>query len=117
MMNTEEPTSLEMLFGDLAPVFVGMPDTSGAPGQVWAREGLSSRERSLITLASLATSGAREQLGFHVGLARSNGLSKAELVEVMAHLAFYIGGPKAVSAIMVARDVFAQETDCHRGND
>ncbi|NAZ85719.1 carboxymuconolactone decarboxylase family protein [Kineococcus indalonis] len=56
---------------------------------VWNRECLAARDRSLITVASLVAGGDAEQLRFHLGRARENGLSGAELVEAITHLAFY----------------------------
>jgi 4-carboxymuconolactone decarboxylase len=55
----------------------------------------------------LVTSGSVEQLGAHLRLAKQNGLTEAELKEAIMHLAFYAGWPKAMSAIQVAKQVFA----------
>ena len=44
----------------------------------------------------------------HLRLAKQNGLSEAELKEAIIHLAFYAGWPKAMSAIQVAKRVFAE---------
>jgi 4-carboxymuconolactone decarboxylase len=44
----------------------------------------------------------------HLKRARANGLSETELAEVMTHLAFYVGWPRAISAILVAKDVFKE---------
>lgn len=50
-----------------------------------------------------------EQLKGHLALARQNGLSEAELIEAITHLAFYAGWPNAVTAVGVAREVFSAE--------
>lgn len=68
-------------------------------GDIWARTELSPRERSLITLAALTALGRVQQLGWHIGFAKQNGLTTAEITEVFTHLAFYAGWPAAVSAI------------------
>ena len=73
---------------------------------VWERAELSPRDRSLITVAALIANGNTEQLMGHLNLAKANGLSEAELAEVMIHLAFYAGWPRAVSAILVAKEAF-----------
>jgi 4-carboxymuconolactone decarboxylase len=73
---------------------------------VWAREELSPRDRSLITVAALIAGGNTEQLPGHLNRARENGLSETELVEVITHLAFYAGWPRAMSAIRAAKEVF-----------
>jgi len=78
-------------------------------GDVWERPGLSKRDRSLITVAALITGGNTEQLSGHLMRAKDNGLTEAELKEVMTHLAFYAGWPKAMSAIAVAKHVFGEE--------
>jgi 4-carboxymuconolactone decarboxylase len=76
-------------------------------GDVWARPELAPRDRSLITCAALITNGSSEQLRSHLGIAKTNGVTETELKEVIIHLAFYAGWPRAMSAIMVAKDVFA----------
>lgn len=66
---------------------------------IWEREGLSPRERSLITVAALVAMYRLEQLPFHLQRAVGNGLSVEELSEVITHLAFYSGWPTAASAL------------------
>ena len=85
-----EPSGAEKLFGDFAPALVGYTDDV-LFGQVWKRTELSAKERSLVTVAALTTSGNTEQLGYHLGLAQENGASESELIEVITHLAFYAG--------------------------
>ena len=75
-------------------------------GDVWERPGLSKRDRSLITVAALIADGNSEQLPFHLNKAKENGLTETELKEVITHLAFYAGWPKAMSALTVAKQVF-----------
>ena len=105
-----EPSGAERLLGDFAPALVGFTDDV-LFGQVWKREQLSPKERSLVTVACLTTSGNTDQLVFHLGLAKSNGASEEELIEVITHLAFYAGWPKAMSAMTVAKQVFRDGTD------
>ena len=76
---------------------------------IWQREILSRRERSLVTVAALAALGRVEQLPFHLALARRNGLSRQQLAEVLTHLAFYAGWPAAVSALARLADEEEQE--------
>jgi 4-carboxymuconolactone decarboxylase len=75
-------------------------------GEVWERPGLSKRDRSLITCATLIALGRERQLVGHLGRALDNGLTKSELSEVITHLAFYAGWPAAMTAAQVAKDVF-----------
>jgi 4-carboxymuconolactone decarboxylase len=96
------------MFGDFAPGLVGFTDDV-LFGQVWTRPELSPRDRSLVTVAALTAGGNAEQLTYHLGLARQNGLTETELTEAITHLAFYAGWPRAMSAMAVARQVFRHD--------
>jgi 4-carboxymuconolactone decarboxylase len=97
-------------FGDFAPALVGFTlDTLF--GEVWPRPELSQRDRSLITVACLITNGSMAQLPGHLDRAKRNGLTETELIEVITHLAFYAGWPRAMSAIAVAKEVFGGNVD------
>src|SRR5215467_14427432 len=77
-------------------------------GDVWERPELSKRDRSLITVAALVALNRPDQLRFHLGRAVENGVKQQELVEAITHLAFYSGWPSAMTAIMVAKEMFAK---------
>ena len=100
-------SNAQKLLGDIAPKFAELTDEV-LFGDVWARPGLSQRDRSLITVAALVAMVRPEQLRAHLARARDNGLTQEELVEVITNLAFYGGWPSAVTAIGVAREVFQQ---------
>ncbi len=100
-----EPSGAQKMFGDFAPGLVHFTDDV-LFGQVWKRPQLSPKERSLITVAALTAGGNPDQLTYHLGLARQNGVTESELTEAITHLAFYAGWPKAFSAMSVARQVF-----------
>jgi len=87
--------------------------TRYAWGAVWGREGLDRRTRSCVTLAVLAALRCEEELAMHVRAARRNGLSPAEIGEVLLHTAVYAGVPAANSALAVAQRVL--EGDAHDG--
>jgi 4-carboxymuconolactone decarboxylase len=106
-MSDTEPSGAQKAFGDFAPALVGLTDDV-LFGQVWPREQLSPKDRSLITVAALVAGGNTEQLGFHLGLARTNGATEQELIEAITHLAFYAGWPKAMSAMAVAKSLFGE---------
>jgi 4-carboxymuconolactone decarboxylase len=76
-------------------------------GDVWKREALSPRDRSLVTVAALVAQGQAAQLPFHLNRAMDNGLTREQAAEVVTHLACYVGWPKAMSAVPVLKDVFA----------
>jgi len=104
MTEPKEQSAAQRLIGDFAPKLVELTDDV-LFGDVWARPELSPRDRSLVTVAALIAGGNTEQLLGHLNRARENGLSETELVEVITHLAFYTGWPRAMSAIKVARDI------------
>ncbi|SDT35099.1 4-carboxymuconolactone decarboxylase [Friedmanniella luteola] len=102
-----EQTPAQRAVGDIAPKLAQLTDDV-LFADVWERPELSKRDRSLITVASLVTSGSTEQLVGHLARAKQNGLTETELVEALTHLAFYAGWPKAMSALQVAKRVFAE---------
>lgn len=77
-------------------------------GEVWKREALSPRDRSLITLAALVAGGQIPQLTGHIKLGLDNGLKPSEITALITHLAFYSGWPNAMSAAGVAKQVFSE---------
>jgi len=103
-----EPTPAQRAIGDFAPKLVELTDDV-LFGDIWERPALDPRDRSLITIATLIANGSTEQLVGHLRIARTNGLTEDELKEVMIHLAFYAGWPRAMSAITVAKKVFAED--------
>jgi 4-carboxymuconolactone decarboxylase len=105
MAGATEPSGAQQMFGDFAPALVDLTDRV-LFGEVWPRGELSPKERSLVTVAALVAGGNTGQLTYHLGLARDNGATEAELVEAITHLAFYTGWPKAMSAMGVAKQVF-----------
>ncbi|HEY3438619.1 MAG TPA: carboxymuconolactone decarboxylase family protein [Actinotalea sp.] len=102
------PTAAQRLVGDVAPDLARFTDDV-LFGQVWPRTELTRRDRSLVTVAALIATGSTEQLVGHLRLAQANGLTRSELVEVITHLAFYAGWPRAMSAAGVAKQVFAED--------
>jgi 4-carboxymuconolactone decarboxylase len=92
--------------GDIAPKLAELTDDV-LFDDVWNRPGLAARDRSLVTVAALVAGGDAEQLRFHLGRAKENGVTETELLEAITHLAFYTGWPKAMTAVTVAKQVFA----------
>jgi 3-oxoadipate enol-lactonase/4-carboxymuconolactone decarboxylase len=90
--------------------------TRYAWGDVWSRPGLTRRDRSIATLASLTTGGHDNEIAIHVRGALANGLSRAEISEVLLHTAIYAGVPAANGAFAILREVFA-ELDASTGSD
>jgi 4-carboxymuconolactone decarboxylase len=94
--------------GDIAPKLAELTDTV-LFGDVWARPDLSPRDRSLVTVSALIALNRPDQLRSHLARARDNGVTQAEVIETITHLAFYAGWPNAVTAIAVAREVFQKK--------
>lgn len=103
---TAQPSRAQRLMGDIAPKLAQLTDDV-LFGEVWARPGLSPRDRSLVTVSALIALNRPDQLRSHMSLARDNGVTREELAEALTHLAFYSGWPNAVTAVGVAREVFA----------
>jgi len=97
----------EKLIGDFAPKLVELTD-GVLFDDIWERKELSKRDRSLITVAALIALNRPDQLRFHLNFAFQNGVKEEELIEVITHLAFYAGWPNAMSAITIAKEIFAK---------
>lgn len=77
-------------------------------GEVWEREGLSTRDRSVATLAAVIARNHRVEIRAQLEHALDNGVKPAVISETITHLAFYTGWGNAMSAVTVAQDVFAE---------
>ncbi|UQV18141.1 carboxymuconolactone decarboxylase family protein [Brevundimonas albigilva] len=86
---------------DVAPALAQYTDVV-LFGDMWEREALSKRDRSLVTVSALVAGGHVDQMRSHMGRALDNGVTPVELSGVITHLAFYAGWPRAMSAVGVA---------------
>jgi 4-carboxymuconolactone decarboxylase len=77
-------------------------------GDVWKRPGLSTHDRSVVTLAALIARNQAIELPSTLRLALDNGVKPAEISEIITHLAFYAGWANAMAAVAAAKDVFAE---------
>jgi 4-carboxymuconolactone decarboxylase len=108
-MASKQPTpTVRELIGDVAPKLTELSEDV-LFGDIWERPGLSKRDRSLITLATLVALNRTEQLPFHLRRALEHGIREDEIIELITHLAFYSGWPTAMSAVLLAKDVFQQD--------
>jgi 4-carboxymuconolactone decarboxylase len=105
-----EKTPMRAPWGDLAPRLTEISDTV-LFGDVWLRPGLSPRDRSLITVASLIALYRTNELPFHLRRALDNGVTQSEIIEMITHLAFYAGWPAASTALALVRPVFDEATN------
>jgi 4-carboxymuconolactone decarboxylase len=103
----EKVTAGHDALGDFAPKFAELNDDV-LFGEVWSREDkLSARDRSMITVTALVASGiADSSLKFHIQKAKENGITKEEMAEVLTHIAFYAGWPKAWAAFYIAKEIY-----------
>jgi 4-carboxymuconolactone decarboxylase len=102
----EKQTAGRELLGEFAPKFAELNDDV-LFGEVWSREKeLSPHDRSMITVSALIAGGNFEQLTPHLQKAKKNGVTKDEIVEMITHLSFYAGWPKAWSAFNIAKQIY-----------
>ncbi|MEV0615636.1 carboxymuconolactone decarboxylase family protein [Nonomuraea sp. NPDC050404] len=108
MPSDDKPSGAQDMFGDFAPQLVRLTDEV-LFGQVWPDEGLSRRDRSLVTVAALVALYRGNELPFHLRTAMDNGLSAEELKHVITHLAFYAGWPNAMTAMTALKKILEEE--------
>ena len=91
---------------DAAP-YLGEVRNTYVYGDIWERPNLSKRDRSMITVAVNQALYATNELRLHMGRALDNGITQAEISEIIAHVLWYSGFPTGVNAARVAAEVFA----------
>ncbi len=95
--------------GKFAPEFARLNDDV-LFGEVWSDDGLSLRDRSLITVVALVSSGITDSsLSYHIRNAKNHGVTQEEMAKTLTHIAFYVGWPKAWAAFRLAKDIYAEE--------
>ena len=96
--------------GEFAPKFAELNDDV-LFGEVWSREGeLSLRDRSIVTVVALMAQGLTDSsFQYHLMSAKNNGVTRAEIAEILTHAAFYAGWPKAWAAFRMAKEVWADD--------
>jgi 4-carboxymuconolactone decarboxylase len=104
---TDEKKPMRAPWADIAPKLTEISDRV-LFDDVWRRPGLSQRDRSLITVASLITGYRQNELPFHLRKALENSVTRDEIIEAITHLAFYAGWPAASTALAIVRQVFAE---------
>ena len=96
--------------GDFAPEFAHLNDDI-LFGEVWSRNDLLSlRDRSIVTITSLISQGITDSsLTYHLQTAKNNGITRTEISEIITHIAFYAGWPKAWAAFRLAKEVWNED--------
>ena len=110
MSKNEKQSAVRQSLGGIAPKLVELTEDV-LFGDVWERPQLSKRDRSFATVAALIATGKTEQMDFHVPNAIKNGVTQEELVELVTHLAFYVGWPNAMSAVNRVKALFEKKED------
>lgn len=82
--------------------------TEAAWGNVWARDTLPLRERSMLTIALLAASGNFDEIAMHIRATANTGASPQDVMEALLHVAIYAGVPRANQAIKIARQTYTE---------
>lgn len=80
--------------------------TEAAWGNVWARDTLALRERSMLTIALLAATGNFDEIAMHIRATANTGASPEDVMEALLHVAVYAGVPRANHAIKIARQTY-----------
>ena len=103
----QRATQVSGNFGNVSP---GLVETTADLlfGDLWLRPALAPRDRSLVTISALIANNQTTQITYHLGRAMDNGLTQAQVSEVLTHIAFYAGWPCAFSALPVVKEVFAK---------
>lgn len=95
--------------GDFAPQLARINDDI-LFGEVWSSNNLDLRDRSLVTITSLISQGITDSsLTYHLQTAKNNGIKRREIAEIITHIGFYAGWPKAWAAFRLAKDVWAED--------
>ena len=102
-------TAGRIQLGEFAPEFAHLNDDI-LFGEVWSRNDLLSlRDRSLVTITSLISQGITDSsLKYHLQSAKANGITRTEVAEIITHVAFYAGWPKAWAVFNLAKDVWGE---------
>lgn len=116
-MNSEKKEAVKIVqtagrdnLGEFAPDFARYNDDI-LFGEVWSKNDvLSLHDRSIVTVSALIASGTTDSsLKYHITSAKKNGVSKAEMAEIITQLGFYAGWPKAWVAFGMAKEVYAED--------
>ena len=81
---------------------------NSAWGDIWSRPGLTTRERSLITIALMTAMGHDEELAMHIRATKNTGATREDIKEVLLHTAVYAGVPAVNHAFKIAKEILAE---------
>ena len=103
-------TAGRTVLGEFAPEFAHLNDDV-LFGEVWNRQDeMSLHDRSLTTILSLVAQGITDSsLKYHLTTAKANGVTRQELAEMITHVAFYIGWPKAWAVLPMVKEIWGEQ--------
>jgi 4-carboxymuconolactone decarboxylase len=84
-------------------------------GYVWTRPGLALRDRSLVNIGMISALNRPHELKLHIKAALTNGLTRAEIREVLLQVAVYCGVPAGIDSVRIAREAFAEIDQAQQG--
>lgn len=105
MMKTEPSALAEADIQSVSPALARF-GRQAITEDLWKRDALSARDRSIVTVAMLIARNQPTELKHFIEVALDNGVTPAEVSEIITHLAFYAGWPNAMSAVSVTRTIF-----------
>ena len=107
--HTEKGTTPMQTVNDSRMVAPALEKYAQGPlAELWKRPGLTPRDRSIVTIAALVGRNQTIEMPYYFNLALDNGVKPREISEIITHLAFYSGWANAMSAVAVAKEVFAE---------
>lgn len=104
--NADPAADFEAFVGALGEV--GKVAYEWAFGDVWARDELSRRDRSMVVIAILTVLSRVDELAFHVPAGLHHGLSRTEIEEIMVQMTIYGGVPRAIEGSRAMNEAFAK---------
>ena len=108
MSNKITQTAGRNQLGDFAPMFAHLNDDV-LFGEVWNAEALDTKTKCIITVVSLMASGITDSsLGYHLQNAKNNGVTKAEIAEIITHATMYVGWPKGWAVFRQAKEIWSE---------
>jgi 4-carboxymuconolactone decarboxylase len=104
-VNPEGAENIQRLLGDIAPDLLNQI-VENAFGDLYQRTNLDPKLRQVVSLSVLAALNRPEELKIHIGIAKTIGFTKEELVEVFSQTAPFAGFPAAILGVKLVKEIF-----------
>ncbi len=116
MLGSDQAARIRENWRKISPEFEGYV-VEFLSGEIWSREGLDLRTKSLVTIATLAGMGRTLGLELNIRMALRNGATQREVIETLLHIAPYAGFPAAWEGLAMADRVFGEEAQATTGKE